>query len=487
MTNAAKALHFPSLAERVALSERRLVESRVLRRALRSALYQRAWGARAAEFAAAASYRDLCALPYISGKDFRATQMESSPAEWACCDHVRFWISTSGTTGTPKWVPISDADIEELEAHSLEDAATMGTLQPGQRMLGLNAPAPYYSDLQGYMSSIALIRHGVEGEMTVTSFLEIERSLGFALRQQAQAFTAFPSIAMALAEGLSARLPQVVEQLLQGKRWLASPLTFLLQHVVHLKPRHLTRFRWGLFGGEPLEPYRQPIHQAWGMESFEIYALSELRLVFFECYAHAGLHLWLDRCLPEIIPEAELEKEQRQAGYVPAALPVWQAQDGLAGELVLTSFSDALPLVRYRTADLVRVVGMARCRCGRSDPRIRVLHRADDIVNLGVIRFSLLAVGEQLARVQRCGRVADWQLRVGRMGYKAKLTVVVRAEGVSDTTGLAAEVRQALDGITALKEGLTNHLVAEPEVRVEAGLVGERTASGKLRRLIYEE
>jgi len=487
MTIAAKASHYPSLAERAELCERRLRETGVLQRAARSALYRRAWGSRLERFVGAASYQELCALPYVNGRDLRAMQLETDPAEWACCDHVRFWISTSGTTGTPKWVPISDADIEELEARGPEDAAIMGTLTPGQRMLGLNAPAPYYSDLQGYATSVASMRHSRQGEIIVVSFLEIERSLGFALRQQAQAFMAFPSIAMALAEGITARLPQVVEQLLQGKRWLAGPLVFLLRHVVRPRPRHLTHFRWGIFGGEPLDPYRQAIREAWGMESFEIYALSELRLVFFECLAHEGLHLWLDRCLPEIIPEAELEKEQNRPGYRPLALPVWQAEAGLVGELVLTSFSDALPLVRYRTADLVQVVSVERCRCGRTDPRIRVLHRADDIVNLGVIRFSLLAVGEQLAKVQRCGRVADWQLRVGRAGYKARLTVVVRAEGASDTTGLAAEVRQALDGIAALKEGLTNHLVAEPEIRVEAGLVGERTASGKLRRLIYEE
>jgi len=487
MSIAAKAVQYPSLAERAALSERRLVESGALKRAARSALYRRAWGERTAQFAAAASYQELRALPYVGGKDVRATQLETDPAEWACCDHVRFWISTSGTTGTPKWVPISDADLDELELRGPEDAAIMGALQPGLRMLALNAPAPYYSDLQGYVSSVALMRRGVEGEMMVTSFLEIERSLGFALRLGADAFMAFPSIAMALAEGITARIPQVVAELLKGKRWLAAPATFLLQHVVRPKPRHLTHFRWGLFGGEPVEPYRQAIHQAWGMESFEIYALSELRLVFFECSAHQGLHLWLDRCLPEVIPQAELEKEQRQAGYVPVALPVWQAEEGLTGELVLTSYSDALPLIRYRTADLVQVVGMAPCRCGRTDPRIRVLHRADDIVNLGIIRFSLVALGEQLAKVQARGRVADWQLRVGRDGYKARLSVIIRAEGVSDDRGLVAEVRQALDGIPALKEGIANRLVAEPEIRIDDGLAGERTASGKLRRLIYEE
>lgn len=487
MTIPAKALHYPTLAERAALSERRLSESGVLRRAARSALYRRAWGDRLDQLASAASYRELCALPYVSGRDLRAVQMETDPSEWACCDHVRLWISTSGTTGTPKWVPISDKDIEELEARTLGDAAIMGTFKPGQRGLALNAPAPYYSDLQGYASSAAAIRHSRQGEMVVVSFVEAERSLGFALRHRADGFMAFPSIAMALAEGITARLPQVVNQLLPGKSWLARPLVFVLQRVVHAKPRHFARFRWGVFGGEPLEPYRQAIHDAWGMESFEIYALSELRLVFFECFAHEGLHLWLDRCLPEIIPQAELEREEREAGYQPVAQPVWEAGEGLVGELVLTSFSDALPLIRYRTSDLVQVVSNARCRCGRTDPRIRVLHRSDDIVNLGIVRFSLLAVGEQLGAVRHWGRVADWQLRVGREGYKAKLTVVVRGEGVIDPKGLAAEVRQALEDIPALKAGLANQLVAEPEVRIDEDLVGKRTSSGKLRRLIYEE
>ncbi len=100
---------------------------------------------------------------------------------------------------------------------------------------------------------------------------------------------------MALAEGMIARLPDLVRLLTKGKPWLARPLTYVLQHLIHPKPRHFLGFRWGAFAGEPLQPYREAIRQAWGMEGFEVYGMSELRTLFLECSAHAGIHLWLDR------------------------------------------------------------------------------------------------------------------------------------------------------------------------------------------------
>ena len=86
--------------------------------------------------------------------------------------------------------------------------------------------------------------------------------------------------------------------------------------------------------------------------------------VAFECTYQNGLHLWEDCFLMEIIDPETLE-------------PV---PDGEIVELVLTTLDrDAMPLLRYRTRDLTRIIP-GECPCGRTHRRIdRLKGRSDDM------------------------------------------------------------------------------------------------------------
>lgn len=468
------------------VADANLRSSQVLRRAARSALYRRVWGTDLERFAAVETYAGLRTLPFVSGRDLRAMESETAPDEWLAAE-ARTWVCTSGTTGTPKWIPIADADLALGEESDDGIVADIGALRPDELTLALNASAPYYSDLLAYATLPRALCKDLLTQILAFSVVQLPHSITFALRQGPRAIIAFPSVAMALAEGMTRRLPELLEQLVPHRPWLTQPLAWILQHVIHLRPHHIFRLRWGIFGGEPLAHYRQPIRQAWGMESLEVYGMSELRGSFGECDAREGIHIWTHRCIPEIIPLAELEQERDEGSTPPAALPLWQAPTNLVGELVLTTFSHALPLIRYRTADLVQVAGSEPCRCGRYDPRLRVLHRADDIVNLGIVRFSLEHIAAMLGKVRTHGCVADWQLRVTRAGYKPHLVARVRGEGIDDEKLFAAEVRSALLQVRALAEGLANQLVAAPEIQLDPHLSTIRTASGKVRRLVYEK
>jgi phenylacetate-CoA ligase len=473
------------LCDLVALAERRIAETGVLRRAAHSALYRRAWGANLERFAGVTSYAGLRDLPFVDGKQLRAMQLKTDPEEWFAEGRPRLWFSTSGTTGTPKWIPFSDQDLKECEEITLRPLEAMGVLRPGESMMDTMAPAPFFSDFMPYIVLASALRQGMHVEKTAICFLEAERSMLFALRRQPEALASFPSISMALAEGMEQGMPDIVRQMLKGRKWLSEPLIFLLRNVVHPKPRHMLHYKWGTFCGEPLSPYREAIRRSWGVEGYEVYALSELPVPSSECRAQDGIHLWLDLVLPEIIPESELDREREGNGQ-PAALPIWEAPAGLTGELVLTSFSHILPLVRFRTSDMAQVVGSGRCACGSCHPRVHILHRADDMVSLGYIRFSVLAIGEQLARVCHYGKVVDWQLTVTRDGYRPKLIVQIQAENVSDPAALQGEAQEALLRISQLRQGLERNVLAEPEIRLEDRLAQIHTASGKRRRLVYD-
>ena len=125
--------------------------------------------------------------------------------------------------------------------------------------------------------------------------------------------------------------------------------------------------RAGIFGAEPWTAgMRKYVEENAGIEAFDIYGLSEIigPGVAIECPCHSGLHIYEDHFYPEIIDP--------DTGRV---LP-----DGEYGELVLTTLSKyAMPMIRYRTRDLTRIIP-GRCACGRTIRRIdRISSRSDDM------------------------------------------------------------------------------------------------------------
>ena len=133
---------------------------------------------------------------------------------------------------------------------------------------------------------------------------------------------------------------------------------------------------------------RKQIEERLHIHAHDIYGLSEIMGpgVACDCEYHAGLHVYDDHFLPEVISPETLE---------PLA-------DGETGELVFTTITkEGLPLLRYRTRDLTSITHET-CACGRTLPRIsRFKGRSDDMLIIrGVnvfpsqIEAALLEMGE---------------------------------------------------------------------------------------------
>ena len=156
-------------------------------------------------------------------------------------------------------------------------------------------------------------------------------------------------------------------------------------------PKKDFKFRIGMFGAEPWsEEARQRIQDAFGLRANDVYGMSELYGpgVAVECVHQNGLHIWGDEFLVEMI--------NPDTGEV---LP-----EGSAGEMVFTMLTrEAMPLLRYRTRDLTRVV-WEECECGRCHPRImRVKGRSDDMLIIGGVNVFPSQVETVLMRVQGVG------------------------------------------------------------------------------------
>ena len=205
-----------------------------------------------------------------------------------------------------------------------------------------------------------------------------------------------------------------------------------------------------------------------------------------DCEYHDGIHIWSDCCIPEIIPEQELEKEDNISGYIPRAIFLDEAAAGTAGEYVVTTFNRALPLIRYRTSDFIRVVSTAPCKCGRTHPRIKIIRRLDDVINMGLVRFALTEIETALSQVNKYGSINQWQINLTTQEYKPLIKLIVTGIDVSDTQAFTEDVKEHLYDIKILKAGVDGNIICPPEIHMETSVNIITTATGKIKRIVYD-
>jgi phenylacetate-CoA ligase len=156
-------------------------------------------------------------------------------------------------------------------------------------------------------------------------------------------------------------------------------------------PRKDTKLRIAFLGAEPhSEKMRRKLEDFYGFKAFDSYGLSEMcgPGVAFECPFQNGLHIWEDHFLVEIIDPATL-----------APVP-----DGEEGELVLTTLvRDGMPILRYRTKDLTRLLP-GPCECGRTHRRIeRIKGRTDDMMIIKGVNIFPIQIERKLMGIPGVG------------------------------------------------------------------------------------
>ena len=175
-----------------------------------------------------------------------------------------------------------------------------------------------------------------------------------------------------------------------------------------------------------------------------------------DCAARTGLHVWEDHYLAEIVDPV--------SGAV--------RPDGVEGELVVSTLTrQGLPLVRYRTHDLTRVVARTRCDCGRTMLRVdRLRGRTDDMVIYKGVNFYPRQVETLLLRTAGLG--PEYQIVLDSDGGGERMTVVVETEPGCDAAA-AGRLRRELHDLLSLS----------PEIRLCPAGTLER-APGKSVRVV---
>ena len=217
----------------------------------------------------------------------------------------------------------------------------------------------------------------------------------------------------------------------------------------------------GIFGAEPwTNRMRQEIETAFDMHAVDIYGLSEIMGpgVANECVeSKDGLHIWEDHYYPEIIDP--------ESGDV---LP-----DGQEGELVFTTLTkEAMPMIRYRTRDLTRLLPGTARNMRRME---KVTGRSDDMIILRGVNVFPTQIEAQVLSIPELA--PHFQIELSRDGRKDSM--VVSVEAVETAASQSARAQSA----ELLRQKIKSAVGLSTEVQVGAPRSVERS-QGKARRVI---
>lgn len=188
------------------------------------------------------------------------------------------------------------------------------------------------------------------------------------------------------------------------------------------------KLRTGIFGSERWsDKMRERIENDLNIDTFDIYGLTEIYGpgIGIDCPVHNGIHFWSDYLVFEIID------------------PITGAQlaPGEQGELVITTLTkEGMPLLRYRTHDLTKLISNA-CPCGSEFPMIdRIFARTDDMIKIKGVNIYPGQIDFVLKITP--GVSSEYLIILTRENAKDNILIKVEAKEDCDLTQLAGELRK---------------------------------------------
>lgn len=344
-------------------------------------------------------------LPLTEKDELRASRTEENPigAHLACdpADIARIY-STSGTTGTPSFIPLTANDVASWVTVSARSYGTSGIAR-GERIVTSYNAGPFAAGAAlGAFDRLGLC-HIPVGTGNTDRLLSAIRIL------RPDAVVVTPSYALHLSEAA-------------------------LQRGFDLARSSVSRV---LVAGEPGggEPkMRRQLEEAWGARVTEALGIGDIAVSLWgECEHQAGMHFGgAGIVFPELID--------------PDSGEVIPLEDGARGEMVYTHLrQEAAPLLRFRSRDHVEVWS-SPCACGRTSLRMRCIGRTDDMLIVRGVNVFPTAVREV---VNECAPVVSGVIliRPTKKGVKQEPPLPVEVElgpNVEAPSGLAEQIEARL-------------------------------------------
>lgn len=321
---------------------------------------------------------DIAKLPFMSKKDFR----DQYPDGMSCVDRheiIEMHMS-SGTSGTPVVMLYTQHDLDQW-------AECMARCY---RMAGVNK-----TDVVQITPGFGLFNGGFgcfHGARKAGLFI-VPTGAGNTARQ----------VKLAKDMGTNA----IVAVVSYGTR---------IMEVMKEMGETLPDLRIGIFGAEAFTPaMKTRLREGLGIDPYDIYGMTEtggIGTLGMDCQYHNGIHVWEDHYVVEIIDPVTNK-----------AVP-----EGEIGELVVTSLTrEAIPVIRYRTGDLTRVLSSQTCECGRTHVRLDTIKgRVDDMIIIKGVNFFPAQVEQTLLKIK--GVHPNYRIIINEVDGVQNLRIEVEAE-----------------------------------------------------------
>jgi phenylacetate-CoA ligase len=357
---------------------------------------------------------EIAELPLTEKSEVKATCTPQRPFGAHLCvepSKLARIYSTSGSTGTPSYIPLTERDLQNWVAGSARSYGASG-LRPGDRVLTTYNAGPFVAGA----ALDAFDRIGVCHIPVGTG--SSERVLLAIMELRPDAVVLTPSYAAYLLELGDLRGSSVQRILVAGEPG----------------------------GGEPA--FRAALEEGWGARVTEAMGIGDIGpSLWGECEEQTGMHLGARGFV-----HAEL--------IDPETGDAREFEDGASGELVLTHLDhQAAPLLRFRSRDHVQV-WTSPCACGRTAPRVRCIGRTDDMLIVRGVNVFPAAIREVVG-----GFVPE---------VSGRILVTPRAPGVKQDPPLPVSVELARDAAAdtqlagAIRARLRDVLVVQAEVELVA-------------------
>jgi phenylacetate-CoA ligase len=355
---------------------------------------------------------DIAELPLTEKPEIRATVTPENPFGAHLCatrDEIVRIYSTSGTTGTPSYIPLTASDLDNWVTGSARSYAASG-VKAGQRIVSTYNAGPFVAGAALAAFDRLGLSHIPVGTGNSERLMQAVRDL----RPEAVVLT--PSYAAHLVE------------------WAA-------ERGIDLAASSVERV---LVAGEPgggEAAFRAALEDGWGAKVTEAMGIGDIGVSLWgECEEQDGMHLGARGFV-----HAELIDHETGEAL--------ELKDGTSGELVLTHLRHrAAPLLRFRTRDHV-AVRTGPCPCGRPGPRIRCIGRTDDMLIVRGVNVFPSAVRDV---VSGFAPAVSGHIRVrprnGGVKQEPPLTVSVElARGAARDSELADAIRERLRNVLVVQ------------------------------------
>lgn len=403
-----------------------------------SPLYQEKFKAAGLEAGDIKSIEQIDQLPFTVKSELREAQMRNAPvgAHRAVdvVDLSRVY-SSSGTTGIPTYIGLTQSDILNVHAEAIARFAWGGGIRPDSIVVNIPT-APFIADT---------FREGLEkmGAVNFPTGFNTDRVISAFKYQSANALHSTVSF------------------------W-----SYLLKEIekAGLDPKKLgiRRIIGGAEGGT--KAVRPLVEESFGATVIEGMGMGEQAcIVWGECVENrgsAGMHYIAQGIVHVELIDPETDK------------PL-EIKEGATGELVYSGLiHQAMPLLRYRSRDHVRVVGVDPCDCGRGGMRIEVLGRYDDMLTVLGVNVYPLAI-KDVATTFKPRLSGQIEVQLEEPGTAVKPPLKIKAE-LGEEPGDLKELKKLLE------RELRARLIFQAEVELVKELP-QYQYKGKLIRKLYEE